>query len=268
MCVDKSMSTNVYSSISLQVCYQAQVHPASPCSTLSREQVERVREAIHHVCSTAVSKNAEKAELPESWLFHSRWGKKKEAKLGGRKISFETVGGRTTAIVLSVQKKGANSVTAPLKSLKRKAGERQEGEGEGEEHSSSTTITTTTVKRVKREVQAVARGKRTRGTVVETEEVTKEVVEEDMDEQATAAAMETSTTITRRKVKVKQSDTILDKKEILNADKRKRKSNSIRMSPRLAKNYVAEVASTARKRVGERVGSDTEARKRRRRVKD
>ena len=55
---------------------------------------------------------ADSENFPENWLFKYRWGKgKKEASVlpNGEKISFVTVGGRTSAIVPSVQKKAGTS---------------------------------------------------------------------------------------------------------------------------------------------------------------
>ena len=77
--------------------------------------------------SLAVEKLAESTEFPEDWLFLHRWGKgKKDApkKLpNGDRIVFLTVGGRTSAVVPSRQKK-TGAVAADVE---------RKGEGEGEE---------------------------------------------------------------------------------------------------------------------------------------
>lgn len=50
---------------------------------------------------------ADKEQFPESWLMKYRWGKGKKGNQlpTGEKITFLTVGGRTSAIVPSLQKK-------------------------------------------------------------------------------------------------------------------------------------------------------------------
>lgn len=62
-----------------------------------------------YVCQTAVDLLAESNKFPEEWLFKHRWGKgKKDAPTSlpnGEKIIFLTVGGRTSCVVPSIQKK-------------------------------------------------------------------------------------------------------------------------------------------------------------------
>jgi formamidopyrimidine-DNA glycosylase len=65
--------------------------------------------SILHVCQTAVDLLADSSRFPDEWLFKHRWGKgKKDAPTtlpNGEKITFLTVGGRTSCVVPSVQKK-------------------------------------------------------------------------------------------------------------------------------------------------------------------
>lgn len=62
-----------------------------------------------HVCDTAVALLADSSKFPEDWLFNHRWGKgKKDAPTilpNGERITFLTVGGRTSCIVPSLQRK-------------------------------------------------------------------------------------------------------------------------------------------------------------------
>ena len=61
-----------------------------------------------YVCDTAVECNGDSSFFPDDWLMRHRWGKgKKDSnKLpNGKIITFLKVGGRTSAIVPSVQKK-------------------------------------------------------------------------------------------------------------------------------------------------------------------
>ncbi|KAA8625570.1 Nei Formamidopyrimidine-DNA glycosylase [Pyrenophora tritici-repentis] len=93
-----------------EVMYQAKLHPEQYSNTFSDEQIKTLHEAIMYVCDTAVAANGDSDLFPEHWLMKHRWGKgKKEAsKLpNGEKITFLKVGGRTSAIVPSVQKKTA-----------------------------------------------------------------------------------------------------------------------------------------------------------------
>jgi formamidopyrimidine-DNA glycosylase len=62
-----------------------------------------------YVCKTAVDLLADSSKFPNDWLFNHRWGKgKKDAPTAlpsGARITFLTVGGRTSCVVPSVQKK-------------------------------------------------------------------------------------------------------------------------------------------------------------------
>jgi formamidopyrimidine-DNA glycosylase len=95
-----------------EVLYQAKIHPASPGTTLSDAQLDKLHECILSVCKHAVSVDAESAQFPKTWLFHYRWSKGKEPQKmpNGNRITFETVGGRTSAIVVDEQKKGQGGV--------------------------------------------------------------------------------------------------------------------------------------------------------------
>jgi hypothetical protein len=90
--------------------YQARLHPEQYSNTFTDEQIKRLHDAIMYVCDTAVETLAESDKFPEDWLMKHRWskGKKDGSKLpNGEKITFLKVGGRTSAIVPSVQKKTA-----------------------------------------------------------------------------------------------------------------------------------------------------------------
>ena len=87
--------------------YHARLHPEQYSDTFSDEQLSRLHKSIVHVCKVAVDLLADSDQFPDDWLFKHRWGKgKKDPKLpNGAKITFLTVGGRTSAVVPSVQKK-------------------------------------------------------------------------------------------------------------------------------------------------------------------
>jgi formamidopyrimidine-DNA glycosylase len=104
-----------------EVLFHAGVHPESICRSLSDAQIDRLRAALTHVLNVAVSCGAKDEEFPRDWLFHYRWGKVPGTVPGerGGAITFLTVGGRTSAVVLSRQRKG----DAPLKADAAEAGE-------------------------------------------------------------------------------------------------------------------------------------------------
>lgn len=90
--------------------YQARLHPEQYSNTFSDEQIKRLHKAMMYVCDTAVELLAESDRFPADWLMKHRWskGKKDGSKLPtGEKITFLKVGGRTSAIVPSLQKKTA-----------------------------------------------------------------------------------------------------------------------------------------------------------------
>jgi formamidopyrimidine-DNA glycosylase len=61
-----------------------------------------------YVCKTAIEALGDSDQFPKDWLMKYRWGKGKKdgGKLpNGAKITFLKVGGRTSAVVPSVQKK-------------------------------------------------------------------------------------------------------------------------------------------------------------------
>lgn len=102
-----------------EVCYQARVHPATNCNTLSEAQLASLHSALVDVVKTAVACCSTTSSFPASYLFHYRWskGKKGSSSKGpqdaeGAAITFENVGGRTSAVVLSRQFKGKRIVVA------------------------------------------------------------------------------------------------------------------------------------------------------------
>lgn len=92
-----------------EILYNARVHPEQYSNTLTDSQLSQLHKSILYVCSTAVDLLADSERFPEEWLFKHRWGKgKKDQKQtlpNGDKIVYLTVGGRTSAVVPSVQKK-------------------------------------------------------------------------------------------------------------------------------------------------------------------
>lgn len=92
-----------------EIMYDAKIHPEQYSNTLTPAQIKQLHKSIHYVCSFAVDNLADSSKFPEEWLFKHRWGKgKKDSSTtlpNGSKFVFMTVGGRTSCVVPSVQKK-------------------------------------------------------------------------------------------------------------------------------------------------------------------
>ncbi|KAH1490040.1 hypothetical protein LV164_000219 [Aspergillus fumigatus] len=92
-----------------EILYHAKIHPEQYSNTLNDEQIKQLHSSIHYICTTSVDVLADSEKFPEHWLFKHRWGKGKKNKPSvlpnGEKIVFLTVGGRTSAVVPSVQRK-------------------------------------------------------------------------------------------------------------------------------------------------------------------
>lgn len=86
-----------------------------------KHEIEMLHQNILYVITTAVDLDAENKKFPKHWLFHYRWGKKNGEKLSpikmpnGDSIIFETVAGRTSAVVKSQNKKVGSLITSTSK---------------------------------------------------------------------------------------------------------------------------------------------------------
>jgi formamidopyrimidine-DNA glycosylase len=89
--------------------YHAKLHPEQYSDTFSSAQLKQLHKSILYICQTAVDLLADSSKFPEEWLFKHRWGKGKKDSVStlpnGAKITFLTVGGRTSCVIPSVQKK-------------------------------------------------------------------------------------------------------------------------------------------------------------------
>ncbi len=90
------------------VLYLAKVHPQAVSKKLGDDQVAALLAAVRTVCRVACDVGADSERFPKNWLFHVRWGR--DSKPGtsrtledGRRITFSTVAGRTTAMVPAEQ---------------------------------------------------------------------------------------------------------------------------------------------------------------------
>ncbi|KAK8434946.1 putative formamidopyrimidine-DNA glycosylase, partial [Phyllosticta citricarpa] len=106
--LDQANLSGVGNWVADEVLYQARLHPEQYSNTFSDSQVADLHTALMHVCGIACSTLADSSKFPENFLMKHRWGKgkKNDSKLpNGDKIIFLKVGGRTSAVVPSVQKK-------------------------------------------------------------------------------------------------------------------------------------------------------------------
>ncbi|KAF8480849.1 AtMMH-1 [Russula ochroleuca] len=124
--LDQSFSAGVGNWVADEVLYHARIHPEQRCNTLSEEQIQALHLQIRNICTFAVEVNADDSKFPDNWLFKYRWGKGKKAKEGddsmlklpdGRPatIKWITVGGRTSAYVVELQRLLRNSASQKLK---------------------------------------------------------------------------------------------------------------------------------------------------------
>ncbi|CAD6447532.1 d49ea943-a443-46f6-ba69-592474275899 [Sclerotinia trifoliorum] len=92
-----------------EILYHARLHPEQYSNTFSSEEIKRLHASMMYICQTAVDLLADSSKFPDDWMFKHRWGKGKKdgptALPNGEKITFLTVGGRTSCVVPSVQKK-------------------------------------------------------------------------------------------------------------------------------------------------------------------
>jgi len=88
-----------------EILYQAGIDPSRAANSLRPEEADRVYVKLLEIIHFAISVDANKQRFPKDWLFHYRWGKTDGIKTAkGQDIVFDTIGGRTTAWVPSVQK--------------------------------------------------------------------------------------------------------------------------------------------------------------------
>ena len=86
-----------------EVLWQIEMHPDQ--TFLTTHQADRLLDCLHVILQTAVDCLLTKQEFPAQWLFHYRWNKKKKTKDSKeRTVTFVSSGGRTSAIVPSIQK--------------------------------------------------------------------------------------------------------------------------------------------------------------------
>jgi len=103
--LNQSFAAGVGNWIADEVLYQAHIAPHRRACDLRVDEAKRLASCLRRIVRKAVAVNADKERFPKTWLFHDRWGKNRNAKtVHGEKIIHETIAGRTTAWVPSVQR--------------------------------------------------------------------------------------------------------------------------------------------------------------------
>ncbi len=97
--LDQSVFAGVGNWIADEVLYQAGLNPHRPGCKLKRGDVAKICRCLRRIVGKAVAVEADYRRFPRSWLFHYRWDKKSGPTIGGKRIEFDVVGGRTTAWV-------------------------------------------------------------------------------------------------------------------------------------------------------------------------
>lgn len=135
--LDQTTISGIGNWVADETLYHAKMHPEQYCDDFSDSEVQTLYENICYVCDLAVEKLGDSDEFPEHWLFNHRWGKGTKGSSStlpnGEKLSFITVGGRTSCYAPAVQKKTgqvtANAKTEPL--VKAESGDEKPPSKEG-----------------------------------------------------------------------------------------------------------------------------------------
>ena len=103
--LDQTFAAGVGNWIADEVLYQSRIAPHRRAETLSRREADRLRLAIKRVVGLAVRVDSDSDRYPRTWLFHHRWGRNAAAVTArGERIRHDTIGGRTSAWVPTVQR--------------------------------------------------------------------------------------------------------------------------------------------------------------------
>jgi formamidopyrimidine-DNA glycosylase len=103
--LDQGVFAGVGNWIADEILFQAGISPHRPASSLSREEVRRLRARAIAIVAHAVRVGADSDRFPRSWLFHTRWDRGAAAVTSrSERIRHETIGGRTAAWVPTRQR--------------------------------------------------------------------------------------------------------------------------------------------------------------------
>jgi len=102
--LDQGLFAGIGNYLADEVLYQAKIAPNRLGASLTLAEVTRLHDAMVAILAFAVRVDADYEQFPPSWLFHHRWGGKSGSEMiDGHPIVRETIGGRTTAWVPTLQ---------------------------------------------------------------------------------------------------------------------------------------------------------------------
>jgi len=130
--LDQANISGVGNWVADEVLYQARIHPEQYSNTFSDEQIKTLHDSLISVCTIAVDTLADQSKFPDEWIMKYRWDKgKQDANVlpNGERITHLKVGGRTSAVVLSRQKK-TGDVSGAAKTAEAEAGAEQSAQEE------------------------------------------------------------------------------------------------------------------------------------------
>ncbi len=102
--LDQSFAAGVGNWIADEILYQARLDPRRAADQLDEAEIRALHRKMKAVVRKAVAVDADKSRFPRTWLFHRRWGKQADQRIGGHPIEHLEIAGRTTAWVPAVQR--------------------------------------------------------------------------------------------------------------------------------------------------------------------
>jgi formamidopyrimidine-DNA glycosylase len=136
--LDQAMISGIGNWVGDEIMFQARMHPEQYSDDFSDKDIAKLYKTAKYVCDTAVDVLGDSDQFPKDWLFHYRWGKGKKdhptTLPTGEKIVFLTVGGRTSCVVPSLQKKTGR---ATISDTKEEVEAKEEDEAEEEDGTES-----------------------------------------------------------------------------------------------------------------------------------
>ena len=218
--LDQAILSGIGNWVADEILFNARIHPETYANALSDEQMDALFKSINYVTKLAVEVEADQDKFPEDWLMLHRWGKgKKDAGKhpSGHKIEFLTVGGRTSAFVPALQKKGVKDTRTeigkkeakPRKQSSQNAAKEEEDDKEDDKEELESDAPKGKVKK------QASRGRGRKGARKEETEVEVKVGEEEEEKEVPVPK--------KRKTKAKV-DKDEEKKEVPVSKKRKTKA--------------------------------------------
>ena len=102
--LDQSFAAGVGNWIADDVLHLARIDPRRRGKSLTAVECQRIMRRLISVVRVATEAGSHAEKFPRNWLFHLRWGRHNGIETPhGRPVRFETIAGRSTAWVPSVQ---------------------------------------------------------------------------------------------------------------------------------------------------------------------